>query len=362
MEIPSLVYTLVSFAVALGLLIFVHELGHFMVAKRVGVRVLRFSIGFGPVVFSRVRGETEYAISALPLGGYVKMLGEDDVDEPAALEEPERSFEQQTLGKRAAIVVAGPLMNLVFAFAAYAVVFALFGVDKPANTPRVGGVVPAMAAEKAGLETDDLIVAIDGKPIDTWTGLSEAVLSSKGKTLELTVERDGRRFPLKVTPMLQENRNLFGEAGEQVYRIGIEAPHEWEEVGTLRAVGMAAEQTVSATFVVLKGFSLMIRGRVPLRELGGPIAIARTAGRQARAGFRYFAVTLAFLSVNLCVLNLLPIPGLDGGLLAFFGIEGLKGSPLRQRHREIAQQVGILVLITLMVFVFYNDIHRLVQG
>jgi regulator of sigma E protease len=362
MQISSMAFTLVSFAVALGVLVFVHELGHFAIAKRLGVRVLRFSIGFGPVVLSRRRGETEYALSAVPMGGYVKMLGEEDENEPGVAAEPERAFSTQPPARRAAIVFAGPAMNFVFAFVVYALLFVAVGVDLPSNSPRVGGVSPGLPAEQAGIQGGDRVVSVNDKPIATWEELSKSVLDSHGERLHLMVERDGATFPLDVTPALQDNRTIFGEDAGQVYRIGIEATREWSRVGPMQAVGMAAEQTWTASAVVLKGLALMLQGRVPLRELGGPIAIARAAGQQARAGARYFLSMLAFLSINLGVLNLLPIPALDGGHLAFFGVEALIRRPLRPRHREIAQQVGLLLLITLMVFVFYNDIHRLVQG
>ena len=265
--IHSLLVTVLSFAVAIGVLVFVHELGHFAVAKRAGVVVERFSIGFGPVILARKRGETEYAVSAIPLGGYVKMLGEEEGED--VLANPERAFSTQPVLRRAAIVFAGPAMNFVFAFLVYAILFAAVGVQVPSTKPRVG---------------------------------------------------------------------------------------------PLEAVGMAAEETGARAVMVLKGLQLMLTGRVPFRDLGGPIAIASVAGKQARAGARYYLLTLAFLSVNLGLLNLLPIPALDGGHLAFFAIEGAMRRPLRARHREIALQVGILLLITLIVFVSYNDIHRLVWG
>jgi regulator of sigma E protease len=352
----------VAFAVALGVLVFVHELGHFAIAKRLGILVQRFSIGFGPVIFSWRRGETEYALSAMPLGGYVKMLGEEDEDDPQVIANPERAFPTQSPARRAAVVFAGPAMNFLFAFVVYAGLFIAIGAEVPSHEPRIGGTSAGMPAEKAGLQAGDRIVEVNGKTIATWEQLSESVLGSKGERLHMVVERDGARFPLEVSPELKDSRTMFGEDAGQVYRIGIEASHDWERVGPVKAVGMAAEQTWTASVVVVKGLALMLQGRVSPRELGGPIAIARAAGQQARAGARYFLTMLAFLSINLGVLNLLPIPALDGGHLAFFGLEGLMRRPLRPRHRELAQQVGLLLLITLMVFVFYNDIHRLVQG
>jgi len=362
MDVGSFAYTLVAFLVALGVLIFVHELGHFWVAKKVGVLVQRFSIGFGPILLRRRRGETEYAISALPLGGYVKMLGEEDDSEPDVAAQPERAFQRQPLGPRAAIVFAGPAMNFLFAFLAYAAVFVFIGVETPSNTTRVGGVSRGLPAETAGIRADDVIRAVDGKPVSTWAELSSAVVASGGKTLTLTIDRGGAEFTLPVTPKLQENRTLLGETMPPVYRIGIEASHDWKQVGPVHAVGLAVQQTWRVSKLVVQGMGAMFVGRVPLRELGGPIAIARAAGQQARQGAKYYLMTMAFLSVNLGVLNLFPIPGLDGGLLFFFLIEAVMRRPLAQRHREIAQQVGLFVLVTLMLFVFYNDIHRLVQG
>ena len=360
MAIPGPVITVVAFLVALGLLVFVHELGHFAVAKKLGVKVQRFSIGFGPILFARQRGETEYAVSAMPLGGYVKMLGEEDEEE--ALAEPERAFSTQPMRRRSAIVFAGPAMNFVFAFLVYLLLFAAVGAEVPSSEPRVGGVAAGSPAEQGGLQAGDKVVAVNGSPTTTWEALAQTVRDSKGSPLALTIDRGGTRLPITVTPKLRDTRSVFGEETGQVYLIGIEASHDWKPVGPLEAVTMAAQQTGTATYLVVQGLVLMVQGRVPLRELGGPIAIARAAGQQARAGTRYFLSMLAFLSVNLAVLNLLPIPALDGGHLALFGVEGILGRPLRQRHRELAQQVGLLLLLSLMVFVFYNDIHRLVQG
>src|SRR5262245_22894489 len=360
MAIPAPVFTIVAFVVALGILVFVHELGHFAVAKRLGVKVLRFSIGFGPIIASRQRGETEYAVSAMPLGGYVKMLGEEDEEE--ALTEPARAFSTQPLPRRTAIVFAGPAMHFVLGFLVYALLFLTVGAEVPSHEPRVGGGSAGSPAEQAGLRAGDRVLAVDGSLTTAWEALAQTVRDSKGETLTLTVERDGSQVSVKVTPKLRDMPSAFGEDKGQVYLIGIEASHDWEAVGPLRVVTMAGQQTAQATYLVVQGLVLMVQGRVPLKELGGPIAIARAAGQQARAGARYFLSMLAFLSINLGVLNLLPIPALDGGHLALFGVEGALGRPIRQRHRELAQQVGLLLLLSLMVFVFYNDIHRLVQG
>src|SRR5262249_40794351 len=241
MALPAPVVTLLAFGVALGLLVFVHELGHFAVAKRIGVKVLRFSIGFGPILFSRQRAETEYAVSAMPLGGYVKMLGEDDEEEMVT--EPERAFSTQTPLRRSAIVFAGPVMNFLFAFVVYALLFAIVGAEVASNEPRVGGVAAGSPAEEAGLKMGDKVVAVDGQPTTTWEALAQTVRDSKGKPLALSVDRDGKQIAVTVTPKLRDSRTMFGEDKGQVYLIGIEASHDWQRVGPVSALGMAAQQT-----------------------------------------------------------------------------------------------------------------------
>jgi regulator of sigma E protease len=363
MSIPEPVVSAIAFVVALGVLVFVHELGHFLTAKRVGVKVERFSIGFGPVVWRWLRGETEYALSAIPLGGYVKMLGEDaDGDEPTTGSERERAFSAQPPIRRGAIIFAGPLTNLVFAFVVYAFVYVLVGAEVPSTQPRVGGVAAGSPAEQAGVRAGDRVVSIGGTAIATWDELAAAVRGSKGAELAIHVDRDGQPVDVRVTPELVPSRSLFGDdSGESVYRIGIEGWHEWQRVGAFEGVGMAARHTATASWMVAEGLVMIATGRVSPRELGGPIAIAQAAGQQAKNGLRYFVSMLAFLSINLGVLNLLPVPALDGGHLVLIGIEGIRGRPLRPRALELAQQVGVLLLVSLMVFVFYNDIHRLVQ-
>ncbi len=197
--LPAPVFTLLAFVAALGILVFVHELGHFLAARRVGVRVLRFSIGFGPVIWGRTGADgTEYALSALPLGGYVKMFGEDDSEEAAA--DPERSFAAQSSWRRAFIVAAGPAMNFRFAFLAYAVMFTAIGVEIPSVKPVVGGLQSGSPADKAGLQVDDTVLRVDGRAVETWEAFARAVLSSGGKQLALDLARAGTPVALQVTP------------------------------------------------------------------------------------------------------------------------------------------------------------------
>ncbi len=346
----------------LGLLIFVHELGHFAVAKWSGVTVLRFSLGFGPRLLTWRRGVTEYAVSAVPLGGYVKMLGDDPEDEvPAA--EADRAFSRQALPKRTAIVVAGPLMNLVTACVAFTIVFALYGAGSPSDAPKIGGVMEGMAAQKAGLRRGDTVVSVDDKPIATWDALSQAVRASGGKTLALEVRReDGTVDHLTAVPEEKPEKTVFGEETGKAYLIGIERFVEVEPVSFVHAVGLGIYETYFWVKMTLLSVVKIFQGSVSARDLGGPILIVQAAGQQAERGLDYLIRFLGLISVNLGVLNLLPIPVLDGGHLLFFACEAVRGRPLALRQREMAQQVGLFLLLALMVFVFYNDISRIVAG
>src|SRR5262245_12145169 len=241
--------TLLAFVVALGALVVVHELGHFGVAKRVGVKVLRFSVGWGPVVARRMWGETEYALSAVPIGGYVKMLGEDD--DTGVADDPTRSFEAQPLARRMAIVLAGPVMNLLFAFVVYALLLGTVGMDAPSTQPLVGEVTADSPASRAGLVSGDRVLTIDGKAIGTWEDLAATVRSSQGKPLAVRLQRDGSERTVEVVPQLKETKTLFGESGGNAYLIGVGIATERKHFGPVEAVWRGAEQTLSVSYVVL---------------------------------------------------------------------------------------------------------------
>jgi len=360
MVLPGAVFTLLAFVVALAVLVVVHELGHLVVAKLVGVKVERFSVGFGPIFYRRIWGETEYAISAIPLGGYVKMLGENEEDEEA-LANPERAFMTQPLGRRSAIVVAGPVTNLLFALVAYVGLALAYGIEVPSSLPVVGMVTPDSPAEAAGLISGDRVLSVDGETIASWEELANTVRGSGGRQLAVSIDRDGAPQTIDVTPRLEESL-LRDPDGKGVYLMGVGPTYDHEALGVVAAVAHGARQTTGATLMVLKGFGWMITGRIPLKELGGPIAIAQVAGQQARQGAEAFVAMLAFLSINLGVLNLLPIPVLDGGHLALFAVEAVIRRPIRGRAREIAQSFGLIVLLGLMVVVFFNDVSRLIRG
>ncbi len=352
--------TIVAAVIVLGFLILFHELGHFLVAKWCGVGVVKFSIGFGPVVVGKKIGNTEYVLSAIPLGGFVKMVGED-LDEEISPASRSMAFQHQPLWKRFAIVFAGPFANLLFAFVAFSLVFALYGARVPTDAPKVGNVVPEMPAAEAGLKPGDVVKAVDGQPIATWEELSRTIRQSGPKTLTLQVERHGEHLEIAVTPKEKEEKNLFGEVTGKAYLIGIERGFEQLPVSPLGAIAMGAQQTAWWVATIFTSLAKMVQGKIPASEIGGPILIAQAAGEQARLGLEYLLHFMAVISVNLGVLNLLPVPILDGGHLLFFLIEAVRRRPLDTRYREIAQQVGLILLLTLMVFAFYNDIARVLQ-
>ncbi len=356
-----MITSIAAAVVVLGLLILFHELGHFLVAKRVGVGVLKFSIGFGPKLFGRRVGGTEYVVSAIPLGGFVKMVGEDPEEEVSDADR-QIAFQYQSIWKRMAIVLAGPGTNLLFAFVAFSLVFMAYGARLPSDAAKVGGIIDAMPAAKAGLMNGDLITAVDDVPIEKWERLSEAIRASGGKTLTLTVRRAGTDIKIQVTPEAKPDKNLFGETLGTAYVIGIERGFDQEKVGIFAAIGMGAQQTVWWIETLVVSVAKMVQGKIPAKDIGGPILIVQAAGQQARQGLEYLLHFMAVISVNLGVLNLLPIPVLDGGHLLFFAAEAILRRPIDIRHREIAQQVGLVLLIALMAFAFYNDIARVVQG
>jgi regulator of sigma E protease len=355
--IISIAYTVGWAVIALAILIVFHELGHFLVAKFSGVGVLTFSVGFGPKLWVKKVGETEYALSAFPLGGYVKMVGEDPGEEVKETDIA-RSFFHQGLWKRVAIVAAGPMFNLLLAVVVISLNLALFGV--PSLTSRVGDVRPDFPAGKAGLLKGDLIVAVEGQPIKKWEELSDRIKESRGKALRLGVQRENREIEFTVQPIRNEGKNIFGEQ-KAFWVIGITADDSEifvERIPPWQALGQGFYKTGEFSVLTLVVIYKMIVGDVSPKNLGGPVLIAQMAGQQAQRGMGSFFFFVAILSVNLGVLNLLPIPVLDGGHLFFFLIEAIIGRPVELKNREKAQQVGLFILILVMIYAFYNDIAR----
>lgn len=350
----NIIYSVGAALVGLGVLIVFHEFGHFLLAKLSGVGVLTFSVGFGPKLWVKKKGETEYALSAFPLGGYVKMVGEDP-EEEVQQSDIERSFAHKGLLTRIAIVAAGPGFNLLLAIILLMVVFLFYGV--PVLSTQVGGVEPGSPADRAGIRKGDVIVSLNDQAVREWDELSRGIKESQGKPLDVRIRRDAEDVTVTVAPAKKEGRNIFGETRDE-WVIGIGSQVSIEKGNPGLAIVRAFQQTYDYSKLTLLALYKMIKGDVSPRNLGGPILIAQMAGQQAQEGLGSFLAFIAVLSINLGVLNLLPIPVLDGGHLLFFLVESVIGRPVAVKHREMAQQVGIFLLMLLMIYAFYNDIAR----
>jgi regulator of sigma E protease len=359
--------SIVAFVVVLGVLIFVHELGHFVAAKAAGIAVPRFSIGLGPRIWGFKMGETEYVISAFPLGGYVKMAG---MGEEEALEHleggsmdvevpPERRFDSKSTGARAVVITAGVAMNFIFAILAYSGV-AYFA----AYAPLIAVVDPGMPAEEAGVRPGDLIVAVDDNDVAVWTDVAVYIAERPGESIRLAVERDERVLEL-TTAIATVDTTVQTAAGKDttlVYgRIGIqlETENPRRAFGPAASLAAGTRQTLGMTRLVLGFLGQLVTGRASPRELGGPIMIGQYSGRFARMGPAAFISFMAFLSLNLAILNLLPIPILDGGHLVFLIIEAVRGRAVSLEVRARLSQFGFVLLLALMVWVITSDVLRL---
>lgn len=360
----------IPFLFVLTIVVFFHELGHFLIARLCGVRVMVFSIGFGPeIVGFYDRYGTRWKIAAIPLGGYVKFFGDDDATSApdqkmvAAMNAGERrqSFFHQSVGRRAAIVAAGPIANFILAIGIFAAIFMFYG--KQATSARVDAIQPGSAAASAGFVSGDRVTAIDGYAIETFSDMQRIVGASAGRTLEVTVERGGARIVLKATPTLKEIKDNFGN----VHRLGVlgisrsMAPEDMklEKVGPLRALLLGVEETwfvVDRTLAYIGG---VVVGREAADQLGGPIRIAQVSGQVATAGFVALIHLAAILSVSIGLLNLFPVPLLDGGHLLFYGIEAARGRPLSERAQEVGFRIGLAIVVMLMIFATFNDIVHL---
>jgi len=368
------------FILALGPLIFVHELGHFLLAKFFGVRVEKFSLGFGPKLFGKKIVDTEYLLSAFPLGGYVKMFGEggyieggevhtaDGVDNLPAAELPLEtlreltddektcSFAHKPVLARIGIVLAGPVFNLLFAWLIF-IVLCMIGV--PTVTTKIGEALKDKPAAKAGIQKGDVITAINNKPVNRWDQIADGVAASNGQPLILSVKRDVQTLSFTITPEPRVSKNLFGEKVNG-YAVGVASAGEviTEYFGPLEAVVKGTEQTGKVIELTFMSLVKMAQRVVPMDSVGGPIMIADMAGKMAESGGASFLAFIALISINLGILNLLPVPVLDGGHLAFFLMELVFRRPVPQKVREYAQQIGMVLLLGLMVLAFYNDIIR----
>lgn len=453
----NFLYYLAAFALILGVLVIVHEFGHYIVARLAGVKVLRFSVGFGRAVWSKRLGRdgTEWAIGLFPLGGYVKML--DEREGEVAAVELHRSFNRQSVWRRMAIVVAGPAANLLLAVFVYWGLFwygmeelrpimgtpvaasaaALAGIENGERVLKVGGetvqtwqdmrwvlisravdqdsvelelinqrneisirhfdvssaradgwegdaleklglgfyrpkipavigqISPNSVAAAAGLMSGDEVVSINNKPIAMWSELVSVVRSSPGKPLNFEILRQGQRLVVDLSPaIVEEGGRDIGRIGASVKDPGISRSELMTIVryGPLAALGKAIDETREKSVFSLVMIGKMITGEVSWRNISGPVTIADYAGQSAKLGIDYYLKFLALVSISLAVLNLLPIPILDGGHLLYYVLEIIKRGPLSERSMEIGQQVGLALMLMLMAFAFYNDINRLISG
>jgi regulator of sigma E protease len=447
------IYTVLATLVTLGILVTIHEWGHYWVARRCGVKVLRFSVGFGKAIWSRTgKDGTVYAVAAIPLGGYVKMLDEREAPVPDALKD--QAFNNKPVGQRMAIVAAGPIVNLVFAVFAYWLMFLVgvstvapivgglapnsvaeramipigseivsvdgqparsweevnlalashigesgpvhlgvipegrhteqqislqldnWGVDlenetpltamgiqpyRPEVKPVIGQLVDGGAAQAQGLMVGDQITAVNGEPVTEWTALVQQIQSSPNQALMLTVERDGHTVEMSLTP----NERMVNDQRQGYIGAGVQMP-TWPEsmqrtlqYGVFDAIPQAVTKTWSMITLTLDSIWKMIEGAISVKNLSGPITIAKVAGASAASGFEPFISFLAYLSISLGVLNLLPIPVLDGGHLLFYTLEWLRGRPVSERVQDIGLRFGMAALLSLMTLALVNDVMRL---
>jgi regulator of sigma E protease len=352
--------TLISATVVLGALVFVHELGHFILAKRAGVGVTVFSLGFGPRLIGFKKGETDYRISLIPLGGFVRMVGENPGEEvdPA---DKDRSFSEKPVGWRFAIVGAGPMANLVFALLIYYLVLIIWGM--PTLTTLVGGVKPGSPAALAEIQKGDRVLAINNKPMKHWRDMVDIIQNSGGQPVLVELKRGKEIITRQIKPEEVDITDIFGDK-HKIYQVGMMGGGEniSLKVGPLDAIGMAFERAYFAGEIIVVSVYKIVTRQVSADNIGGPILIAQAAGEAARHGLAPLLDLAGLISVNLALLNLLPIPALDGGHLFFFLIEAVRRKPVSMAWREKAQQMGMALLLLLMVFIFYNDIARLVTG
>ncbi len=362
---------LIPFLFVLTTVVFVHELGHFLVARWCGVRVKAFSIGFGPELFGfDDRHGTRWKLSAIPLGGYVRFFGDEDAAstpdretlDSLTPEERNTTFFGKSVWQRAAIVAAGPIANFILAIAIFAAIFTLYG--REVTTARVDQVVAGSVAEKAGFRPGDLIRTIDGSRIETFNDLQRIVSTSADRPLTIVVERDGAPVTLEATPERREVTDRFGNI-HRIGQLGLSRDTSGGNVTVERyslpeAIVMGAEETwmvVDRTFAYIGG---LFAGRESTDELGGPIRVAQVSGQVATLGFVALVNLAAILSVSIGLLNLFPVPMLDGGHLLFYLVEAVRGRPLSPRVQDFGFRIGLAAIVMLMLFTTFNDIWRLI--
>lgn len=345
--------SIISAIIVIGVLVLVHEFGHFIVARFFNVKVLKFSIGFGPKLFGIKGQETEYLVSAVPLGGYVKLYGEEDEE---IIDERERAFCFQKPLKKISIVFAGPLFNFLFAFLVF---FIVNSVGYKTVSSKVGEVKEGYPAYVAGIKNGDFIIKIEGKDVKVWEDVSNVIKASSGKPLSVEIKRGNDIFLTTVTPKLEKTKNLFGEE-ISVPVVGIVSSNELVTISYPIHIAFfrGGYQVYELTKLTLLTVYKLIKRVVPISSLGGPIMITKLAGETAKTGTLNLVAFMALLSINLAVLNLLPIPILDGGHIILFCFEAITGRAASPKFKEAFTYVGIIIIAMLTITVFYNDIAR----
>ncbi|MEQ1613570.1 MAG: RIP metalloprotease RseP [Hyphomicrobiaceae bacterium] len=365
-SLGGLLFGLAAFLFVLSIVVFVHEMGHFLVARWCGVKVSAFSLGFGPEIYGfDDKHGTRWRFAWIPLGGYVKFMDDEngasmpmkDRLEKMTPEERAVSFHGKPLWQKAAVVAAGPIANFLLAIAIFAFLFMTIGVTT--IPPRVDAVIPGSVAERAGFKSGDLIVSINGKSVDAFQQLQQSVNDNVGSELTFGVDRAGQIVTLKATPELSEVADGLGGKAK-MGKIGVQLPAKPQDLrhktyGPIDSVVMGVEKSygiVRSTFAYL---SNVITGRQSADQLGGPVRIANASGKIAKMGLDQLVYFVAFISVSLGLVNLFPVPILDGGHLTFYAIEALRGKPLNEDTQEMAFRVGFGLIMALMLFAFWND-------
>ena len=360
----AILWSIFIFVVVIGVLVFIHEMGHYLAARSVGVFAEVFSIGFGPEIYGwDDKQGTRWKISILPLGGYVQMYGMTGEVRPEDIPDARQheAFVLKSVLRRMWVVFAGPLANFVLALFLLSAMFYIVGEQK--ILANVGDVTEDMPAKAAGLQADDEIIAVNNQDVHYWHDMAKVIEQSGGGTLALEVYRPDtdETLQLSLQPKEVEVTNILGETST-TYHIGIQAAKQFERKshGLLGAIKLGAEKTYQQTTLILQAVWRMISGQMKA-DIGGPITIGKVAGEQASIGLESLLMFMAFISINLGLINLFPVPILDGGHLLYFAIEGLMGKPLSEKAQEIFNRIGLTLIILLMVFAFYKDIKNVIM-
>jgi regulator of sigma E protease len=348
-------HDVIVFIPVLGLLVFIHELGHFLAAKWAGIRVERFSLGFPPRMIGKKIGDTDYCISWIPLGGYVKMAGMIDESMDANIEGKPWEFMSKPIWKRAIVIAAGPIMNILLALFFFTALYQHYGVPQLTDQPVIERVMPDMPAGKIGLQPNDRILSVDGQSVETWQQLTALIHARPEKEIILEWERAGEKFQTTVVPRRDPQ--------DQKGRIGIAGPKiEMRQAGFGEAFVFASGRSWFVTREIFKFIGRLFSGKESVREgLAGPAQMMKMAGQVAREGFGEYINFIALISLQLALLNILPIPALDGGHLVFLGLEAILRRPVSVQARIRVQQIGMALLLALMLFIFINDFQKLLK-